>query len=125
MTSRPKVTQPEGLKIKLFPHQLALIYQMELLENQKIVEFSDIHKETRLGINADPTGSGKTYSMIGLIIRDKMEWNINIPHVIENISYEAGGLIKYTHVNLYTPLKATLILLSPTLILQWKDEIMM
>jgi hypothetical protein len=122
MTSRPKVTQPEGLKIKLFPHQLALIYQMELLENQKIVEFSDIHKETRLGINADPTGSGKTYSMIGLIIRDKMEWNINIPHVIENISYEAGGLIKYTHVNLYTPLKATLILLSPTLILQWKDE---
>jgi hypothetical protein len=122
MISRPKVTQPEGLQIKLFPHQLALIYQMELLENQQIVESSNIKKETRLGINADQTASGKTYSMIGLIIRDKMQWNMNIPHVIENITYEAGGLIKNTHINLYTRLRTTLILLSSTLILQWETE---
>ena len=123
MTSHPKVIQPQGLDIQLFPHQLALIYKMELLENQQVVEGTDLYKETRLGINADPTGSGKTLSMIGLIIRDKMEWNMDSPHIIETITYEGGGWVKNVRVQRFTRLKATLILLSPTLISQWDQEL--
>ena len=123
MTSHPSVTQPQGLDIQLFPHQLSLIYQMELLENQQIVEGTDLHQETRLGINADPTGSGKTLSMIGLIIRNKMQWNMDIPHIIETITYEGGGWVKNVRVQRFNRLKATLILLSPTLISQWEQEL--
>ena len=54
---------------------------MEKLEREQVVEreippgeqrTATIQTETRLGINADPTGYGKTLSMIGLLVRDKM-----------------------------------------------------
>ena len=90
----PMIIQPQKLNIKLFPHQLAIIYKMEKLEQEQIVENGEIIKETRLGINADATGCGKTYSMIGLIVRDKMKWDLNIPFILENVISEAGGIVK-------------------------------
>ena len=34
------VSQPEDLKINLFKHQLASVYQMETLEREKIIEYN-------------------------------------------------------------------------------------
>ena len=85
------VTQPEGLKVNLFQHQLAIIYNMENLEREKIVYKNDLIIETKLGINSDIAGYGKTYSMIGMILRDKMVWDIQIPYVIEETITEANG----------------------------------
>jgi hypothetical protein len=87
----PIVSNPKKLKINLFRHQLASIYSMEKLEEEKKVEQLDCIKETRIGINADYTGYGKTLSMIGLIVRDKMEWNLDYPFVFEDIKTESEG----------------------------------
>ena len=114
------VTQPEGLKVNLFQHQLASIYNMENLEREKIVYKNDLIIETKLGINSDIAGYGKTYSMLGMILRDKMEWDIQIPYVIEENITEANGLITKRKIKRYQKLPTTLILVSSTIIEQWK-----
>ena len=119
-----KVTQPDDLSIQLFPHQLSLIFKMEQLEHLKYVECTNSGsvKETRIGLNSDATGSGKTYTMIGLLCRDKMEWDISLPFVIESVSYEAGGLIKNTSIKRYDKINCSLVLVSPSIIGQWYQE---
>lgn len=118
-----QVTQPPGLTIQLYPHQLTSIYRMELMENQQCIEHNGKIRETILGINADPTGTGKTLSMIGLICRDKLKWDIDTPHIAETISYEAGGMVKNISVKRYTKLHPTLILVSPSILNQWVNEL--
>lgn len=120
----PQVSQPKGLNISLFPHQLASIYKMEMLETEKLIETSQgIFKETRLGINADQTGYGKTLSMIGLIVRNKMDWDQDTPFVWENINMEAAGLIRSREIQRYDKLPTTLILVSPSIVSQWQKEL--
>lgn len=120
----PLAAQPEKLDITLFPHQLASIYKMERLETEKIVENNQgIFKETRIGINADQTGYGKTLSMIGLIVRDKMEWDNDIPFAWENINMESGGLIRSREIKRYDKIPTTLILVSPSIVSQWQKEL--
>jgi hypothetical protein len=118
----PIVSNPKKLKINLFRHQLSSIYSMEKLEKEKQVEQRDCTKETRLGINADYTGYGKTLSMIGLIVRDKMEWAIDYPFVVENINSESEGLIRTRKLLRYDKLQSNLILVSPTILKQWEKE---
>ena len=122
-TTIPVVSQPFGLKTQLFPHQLAMIHKMERMEQEQVVECKDSIKETRLGINADQTGFGKTYSMIGLIIRDKMLWDLNVPFLIENITTEAGGIIKKRTIKRVDKLPCTVILVSTSIVGQWKKEL--
>ena len=119
----PIVIHPDNMKISLFRHQLSSIYKMEQLEREQITECNNYVKETKLGINADIAGYGKTYSMIGLIIRDKMSWDLNTPFVFEKISTESNGLIKKRIVERYERLQTTLILLSPSILNQWLKEI--
>jgi SNF2 family DNA or RNA helicase len=116
------VTQPEKLKVELFKHQLASIYSMERLEREQLVEYERGLKETRLGVNADATGYGKTLSMVGLIVRDKMEWDTELPFVQEIVTTEAGGLVRNREINRYDRLSATLILVSSSIVSQWEKE---
>ena len=126
------VSQPKRLRIKLFEHQLASIYQMEKLEREQVVErelppgeqrAATIQTETRLGINADPTGYGKTLSMIGLLVRDKMRWNMDTPFTCEKITTESAGLVRSRVVNRYDKLPSTLILVSSSILIQWEREL--
>jgi len=126
------VSQPKRLRIKLFEHQLASIYQMEKLEREQVVEreippgeqrTATIQTETRLGINADPTGYGKTLSMIGLLVRDKMLWDMDVPFTCEKITTESAGLVRSRIVNRYEKLPSTLILVSPSILIQWEREL--
>ena len=119
----PMVNQPPGMKIQLFKHQLAIIHKMENLEHSQVVQQRDYIKETKIGINGDLTGFGKTYSMLGLIIRDKMEWCMDTPFIDESISVESGGLIKRRTIKRYEKLPTTLILVSSSIIGQWEEEI--
>ena len=118
----PTTLQPNGLKTVLFRHQLASIYQMEALEREQMIEYSNGIKETKIAINADPTGYGKTLSMIGLIVRNKMEWNIDTPYIWENVSTDSGGLIRNREIKRYDKFDTTLILCSPSIVSQWKKE---
>ena len=96
---------------------------MERLEQEQLVYKSSYIKETRLGVNGDPTGFGKTYAMIGLIVRDKMEWDTDLPFVNEIINVESGGLIKTRTIKRYERLPTTLILVSSSIIGQWEQEL--
>ena len=98
---------------------------MEKLEREKKVERETPHTitHTRLGINADQTGYGKTLSMIGLILRDKMEWDMNIPYTWEDIKTESAGLVRTRTIKRYAKVPTTLILVSTSIINQWKQEL--
>lgn len=119
------VSQPKNMWTKLFPHQLTSIYRMEKMEREKTVERDNTSAitQTRLGINSDQTGYGKTLSMIGLILRDKMEWDMNLPYILEDIKTESAGLIRTISFHRYTKVPTTLILVSTSIIDQWKQEL--
>jgi len=117
------VIQPRNLTVTLFPHQLASIYQMETFEREKKIVNDNFIKESNIGVNADPTGFGKTLSMIGLILRDKMEWNLETPYVFEIFSSEAGGRIRKRVIQRYDKFPATLVLVSQSIIGQWEQEL--
>jgi SNF2 family DNA or RNA helicase len=119
----PIVQQPRELKVNLFKHQLASIYAMETLEREQKVDYDGGIRVTKLGINADETGYGKTLSMLGLITRDKMEWDMETPFIKETISQEAGGLIYKHEYTRYKRLPCTLILVSSSILGQWEKEL--
>jgi len=119
----PIASQPSNLRKILFKHQLASIYRMETLEREQFVEHETGIKETKIGINADYTGFGKTLSMIGLISRDKMEWNMDTPFVKEIITTESAGLIRNRHNKRYDRLPTTLILVSSSIVAHWYQEL--
>lgn len=118
------VSQPKNLKINLHPHQLANVYKMEEFERTKIAKKEHNYIiETKMGINADPTGYGKTLSMIALILRDKMEWKLDKTE--ENIDrVYSNGLIKIRNIyNNLEKISTTLILVPPNIIKQWENEL--
>ena len=119
-----KVSQPSNLKINLFPHQLASIYNMEKLETENIIEKDNYIIETKIGINADISGYGKTLSMIGLIIRDRMEWDLEKPFIFTKILSESNSLIKRYYTYRFEKLPSNLILISDENILcQWENDL--
>ena len=117
------VSQPNDLSIKLYRHQLASIYQMESIEREKMVEGNDFIKETMMGVNANLQGYGKTLEMIGLMVRDKMEWDLEIPYVFETVTSSAKGRIKKRKVMRKDKLNATLILAPSSIVHQWENEL--
>ena len=118
------VQQPKDLDIKLYPHQLASIYNMEKLEVDNTITIeTNIYRKSKLGIIADIVGYGKTLSMIGLILRNKMEWNRNLPYVLDKTKIEAEGLIRKYEILRYNKLPTTLVLMSQSIIGQWVQEL--
>ena len=117
-----RVEQPENLSIKLFPHQLVSIYNMERMERVRKVKArtNDDYYITNFGVLGDIPGYGKSYSIVALILRDKMPWNVEEEH-------ENSTVISYnSHLKMVRKTKkkrvgANLVLASPTLISQWKD----
>ena len=117
------VRQPSNMSVALFPHQLASIYAMEKLETENSIEKNDHIIQTKIGINADLTGYGKTLSMIGLILRNQMDWNMDIPYIFETVSSECKNRIKHYNTKRLDKLNTNLILVSPSIVLQWENEI--
>ena len=122
-TRIPMVSQPHEINVKLFPHQLSSIYKMEKLENDNNIIKDGYTKNTKIGINADISGFGKTLSMLGLIARDKMIWDIELPFVFETIISEAKSRIKNYFISRFDKLPATLVLVSNSIIGQWEKEL--
>ena len=83
-TEYPIVPQPENFRRSLFDHQKTSIHEMEKLEQERVININSVYNlETNFGIQSDPTGYGKTASMVGLIVRDSMSWDLETPEVIE------------------------------------------
>lgn len=119
-----KVPSISSMKVNLFNHQLASIYNMESLEsNNYIFNDSNTTKETKIGINSDISGYGKTLSMIGLIVRDRMEWDLDIPYIFETVSNESKGRIKIYNIIRRDRIGTTLILVPINIVSQWVNEL--
>lgn len=113
-------TQPENFNITLFKHQLAAIYKMEMREKKKHV---DKFLETRLGIYADITGYGKTAALIGLIIRDKMKFDM-MGYVLKGVRvYYGNNMITQKFEKLYNCINCTVIIANQSIISQWIHEL--
>ena len=66
----PVVTQPEKYNRNLIKHQLTSIYNMEDIERKRKISINGLYEiHTDVGIQADPTGYGKTESMIYLFLQ--------------------------------------------------------
>ena len=91
----PVIYQPKELKVNLYRHQLASIYQMEKRESDKQIIENNVIIDTNIGVNADSTGYGKTLSMVTLVYRDKMKWDMKIPFSQTVITTLASGRIMF------------------------------
>jgi len=116
------VEQPENLDINLYNHQLSAIYMMEKLEREKCILGRNTKITTNMGIYADITGYGKTLSVIGLILRDKMEWETHTLFKLEKISSFCRNYVKKFETEVYEKVNCNLILVNSSIIHQWLSE---
>ena len=123
MENYPIINNPDGLNIQLFKHQLTSIYYMELLEETKCIKTKNGHMTVKLGINGDMSGSGKTLSMIGLMTRNIMKWDIDFPYQLEKTSSSSHLLVEYSIVKQYTKIDVNIILVSVNSLNNWKKQL--
>ena len=121
----PLIEQPEEIKVPLYQHQLASVYQMEKREREKNIIDGNHIIDLSISIQADSAGYGKTLSLITLIYRDKMTWD-NIGNGLEYIKTSTVSVcddrIKKTFISYYEKLDVTLVLVSQSIINQWYAE---
>lgn len=145
------VKQPDDLDVRLFPHQLKSIYDMERLERvrkitykvdrnvvyddefasddenddekkEKVVQkYEDEYTiETKIGILGDIPGYGKSFSIIGLILRDRMDFDEKEQAETEQIISYHNGLIKVHKSSKSRSLNTTVLVASTSIISQWE-----
>lgn len=119
-----RVTQPEHMTSNLYPHQLSAIYMMEQREHFKKIDRHTFSIDCNVGVYADITGYGKTLAVIGLILRDRMRWDLEDDYIHTTISsvYGHGSIIKKTLMR-FKKLKTNLIVASTSILKQWSQEI--
>lgn len=108
---------------QLLPHQKNIIKRMEKLEKTNLIVKDEYILETKMGIYADPNGTGKTYAVLNLIKNDKMDWPIDKIYNKTKTTTKSGGLIKIQTLSKLTRLNTTIIVLSPYLIPNWEEEL--
>ena len=117
------VSQPTNFKRILYKHQLAAIYKLEQLELVKKIKNTYRYIDTDIGIFSDITGYGKTSSMIGVIVRDKMTWDLSNNYIHTSLHSMVGdGRIKLYQDTEYQKINCTLIIANQSIIRQWSDE---
>lgn len=121
---RKKMDLNTLMKKTLYPHQVNAIQMMETRERAKNIVHSTYCIDLNMSIYSDMTGYGKTISMIGLILRDKMEWDIQEEHIQSFISgvYGNGCIVKRSLVSLKR-IATNLIVAGISIIKQWTDEL--
>ena len=142
--------QPVEVTRKLFPHQLKSVADMERFERKEKVTLHENtpnptvwhslplglstsnlhdkipdHKNQRFlkrqfGIQADPVGYGKTLSVVALIARDKMEWDVKVPMKITTIDRQ--GMFEWGFTNYKKKMNTTLIVASLSCVDQWVKD---
>jgi SNF2 family DNA or RNA helicase len=121
----PMIVTSSVNQLKLYPHQRISIAAMEKRERDGFVRITEnrIMRGT-VGIMGDMVGHGKTLSMVTLMDRDKMEWNLDFPHVLIEIdSMDMSGLYRLETNKYYTRSKTNLLVANQSLLGQWEDEI--
>ena len=98
--------------------KLEYIQKMEKLEHEQFVEIEENIVHVKIGINAvDREGN---LLMAELINRNKMEWNMEVPFVIEKNIYKADGLMVFKEITRLDKINTTIILLPKFLNEKWE-----
>jgi len=118
------IVSPPGLSVTLYPHQCMAITRMEQRESMPQTCQSHYAIQSSVGIYADKAGSGKTLGMLGLLVRDRMEWNLQQDYVHSSILsvYGHGCIVKKSLLYLKR-IPSNLIVASHLILLQWIEEL--
>jgi hypothetical protein len=117
------IPQPPELKKQLFPHQLNAITELEKRESCHEINTTNHTIYSNIGIYADLIGFGKTLTIVGVVLRDKMRFFSEDPYIHEVITqiYGNGNIVKKNRYR-YQRLNTTLILANQSILKQWWDE---
>lgn len=118
--SYKKIDQPKHLNINLFPHQLVSVYNMELLEQSRKIKAGNVIYLTDFGILGDIPGYGKSFSVVSLLLRDNMQWDISKRHEKDDIK-TVNHCLKVIQKISKIRVRSNILLCSSTLIEQWKE----
>jgi Ring finger domain/Helicase conserved C-terminal domain len=119
--SYTRVDQPADLTITLFPHQRVTVHNMEELERLRKIKKDDTTIFlSDFGILGDIPGYGKSFSVVSLILRDRMPWDIKKSNERADIVTYNSCLKVLSRVR-KTRVRANLLVVSPTLVEQWKE----
>jgi len=117
------ISHPSNINVNLYKHQLTSIWNLEHREEKKQLTFNNSIIKTNIGIFADMTGFGKSLSMITLILRNKMEWDLDTAFSYKRVISYSNGLYTKTETTDYIKSNSTIILTNQSIISQWEDEI--
>ena len=113
--------QPPNLQVRLYPHQKASVVNMEKLEKFKRFTIENQYNcETEFGILGDIPGYGKSYSVIALLLRDKMEWDCSQEYVKNNIRV-FNDSVRFIQPSVKKRIKTNLIVCSVSVMKQWSE----
>jgi SNF2 family DNA or RNA helicase len=113
--------QPPNLKVRLYPHQKASVVNMEKLEKFKRITIENRYScETEFGILGDIPGYGKSYSIIALLLRDKMESDCSQEYVKNNIRV-FNDSVRIIQPSVKKRIKTNLIVCPVSVMKQWSD----
>jgi hypothetical protein len=122
--SYPQIDQPEELHVKLFPHQKTSVWNMEKMEREMKVDHPYTREtRTRIGVFGDIPGYGKSFSIVALLLRDKMEFPKN-GESVKLPGYTTNGynnLWSYQTWETWPTINCNLLLCSTTIISQWQE----
>lgn len=119
--SYKRVEQPTDLTITLFPHQCVTVHNMEDLERVRKIKKDDTTIFlSDFGILGDIPGYGKSFSVVSLILRDRMPWDIKKSNERADI-FTYNSCLKVLSRVRKTRVRANLLVVSPTLVEQWKE----
>lgn len=116
----------EGLSVALFPHQLSSVYHLERREHTKNICTGVLDIHANMGLFSDLAGFGKTLTLVSLILRDRMSWNLEEPFTRSALSHEdpfGGVSARRNRMIPVDKCNATLIVVHQNIVGQWKDEL--
>ena len=115
------IEQPANLNIKLYPHQKVSIFNMEKLEKYKRLQVQKIYDcETDFGILGDIPGYGKSYSIVSLLLRDQMEWDVKEEYLKNDIRV-LNQSVKISLTTVKKRIKTNLLVCSISIMKQWVE----
>ena len=107
-----------NIKTPLFPHQNTLIQGMHTYRHRMIhgLQLDDHELHSKIGIITDPSGSGKTLSVLGYLASDIT------PYPVTELTTFSTPYF-YTQKHSYPQITANLIIVPTHLFSFWQDEI--
>jgi len=118
----PKVDQPSEIKIPLRPHQLAVVAEMENLENQSLNghDYKNYKTYSNFGFIGDEVGTGKSLSVLSHIARMK---HSNRELVSNHLLPNSCGHLFTVQTHVVKKEDATLVVIPHTIFRQWQTYI--